>query len=583
MTPLQSFFGGLQLPANKRQSTGEPIRAAGLPAELIFPLQQSNGTALTPLVVAGQAVLKGEPIAAVDGVPLHAATSGTVLAIEPRPIANADIAVAPCIVLQPDGADRWVEHRGIADYRALERAELLTRIRTAGIIGLGGAGFPTAAKLSAGLATSIDTLIINGVECEPYLSADDMLMRERAADVVGGAEILRHLLQPQRTVIAVEDDKPEAIAALRAVASGDLDVVAVPTRYPAGGEQQLIQVLTGREVPSGGLPMDIGIVCQNVGTAAAVHAAVIRGEPLLSRIVTVTGGACARPGNYEVLFGTPLSHLLAQSGFDATRCAQLLVGGPMMGYPLADTAAPVTGTTNCVLAATAAERPVHEPRACIRCGRCAEACPAALLPQQLYRFARAGDHAQLAAHHLFDCIECGACSYICPSHIPLVDYYRQAKSELLALEQERVAAIRAKARFEAHQQRIARDEAERDARRQARREAQATAPVAPKPTETAAAAPADDRLSVVQAAIARTKAKKAALTGAPAQRPAVATLTDDPAQQLAALRRRLANAEQKLPLLREQGSPKTAELEASVAELRAQIAAAETAAGNPPP
>ncbi len=511
MRKIWEIHGGIHPAENKHQSTGAPIRFAGIPAELTLPLSQHIGAPAEACVAVGERVLKGQMIATAKGpvsVPVHAPTSGEVVAIEARPIPHASGMSAPCIVIRSDGRDQWIDHRGVDDYLALDHDPLVELIRNAGIAGMGGAGFPTAIKLRT--HKPIETLILNGTECEPYITADDMLMREQAAQVIEGARILRQLVQPTReTLIGIEDNKPEAIAALRQAAAGSgIEIVVFPTRYPSGGEKQLIQILTGKEVPHGGLPADIGIACQNVGTAVAVHRAIVHGEPLISRITTITGAACAEPRNYEVLLGTPLSHLLALSGFDAARCSRLIVGGPMMGYTVTSDTVPVVKTTNCILAPTTAELPPPPPpQACIRCGLCAEACPATLLPQQMYWFARSSEWEKLEAHNLLDCIECGACSYVCPSQIPLVQYYRAAKAEIRTQHQERSKAEQAKARFEARNQRLAREETEKKAKRKARLDATGTQPTTAATTPTESAIPVD----VVRAAIERAKAKKAAL------------------------------------------------------------------------
>ncbi len=381
--------------------------------------------------------------------------------------------LANAIVIDSDGEDKWIELQPRPDYRQLERPALLELIRQAGISGLGGAGFPTAVKLSPPPTQTIRTLIINGTECEPYITADDRLMRERADEIVLGIQILQYLLNPHDTLIGIEDNKPEAIAALRAAcADSDVEVRVVPTKYPSGGEKQLIQLLTGKEVPSGSIPAQCGVVCQNVGTAWAVKRAVHDGEPLLSRITTVTGDAVARPGNYEVWLGTPVADLLHHAGVDKERLGRLVMGGPMMGFTLHDPSVPVVKTSNCVIAASAEELPEPPPeQACIRCGACAEVCPANLLPQQLYWYAKTDDFERAQHHNLMDCIECGACAYVCPSHIPLVQYYRYAKGEIRTQAAEQIKADRARERFEARQARLEREQAEKEARRRARLEA----------------------------------------------------------------------------------------------------------------
>src|SRR5690554_662387 len=467
--------GGIHPPENKTQSLALPLGSVALPEQLILLLSQHISTPAKPVVTMGEKVLGGQVIAAAEGIfsaNVHAPTSGTISAIVEHPVPHASGMSDTCILLDTDGEDRWVALQETPDYHSLERDVLLSKIREAGIAGLGGAGFPAAVKLNPRANHLIDTLIINGTECEPYITADDMLMRLRADEIVAGTQILAHLLrQPKRVVIGVEDNKPEAIAALRqAIQDTDIEVAVFPTKYPSGGEKQLIQILTGREVPSGQIPASIGIVCQNVGTAAAVYRAVRFGEPLVSRITTVVGEALQTQRNVEVLLGTPIEYLLEQHGFDPRQASRLVMGGPMMGFSLPDTSVPVIKTTNCILAPSKSELPPPSPaQACIRCGLCAEACPASLLPQQLYWYAMAEDHEKLDSHNLFDCIECGACSYVCPSNIPLVQYYRSAKGDIRQQQQEKDKSARARRRFEFRQERIAKEEAEKEAKRAARK------------------------------------------------------------------------------------------------------------------
>jgi len=518
--------GGIHPAENKKQSSESPIRFAGIPAELVLPLSQHVGAPSEVIISVGQKVLKGEMIAKPNGAvsaALHAPTSGVIHAIENRPVSHASGMSAPCIVLHSDGEDRWIEHSGVDNYQQLSASDLLARIRDAGIAGLGGAGFPSAFKLHVNPEKPIDTLIINGTECEPYITADDRLMRERAGDIINGIKILQHMIKPtQQTLLGIEDNKPEAIAALQQAASGsDIAIVVFPTKYPSGGEKQLIEILTGREVPSGGLPADIGIVCQNVGTTYAIARAILHGEPLLSRITTITGNACAKRGNVEVLLGTPIKFLLSQSDFNAAQCERLIIGGPMMGYTVLSTAVPIVKTTNCILAPTREELPPPPPaQACIRCGLCAEACPASLLPQQLYWFARSHENEKLQAHNLFDCIECGACSYVCPSSIPLVQYYRAAKADIRQQREEKIKADQSKLRFEARQDRIARLEAEKEAAKLARKQAAAARAETTAETDTVdedKTIIADtNKQDAIQAAIERAKAKKAASSQATA-------------------------------------------------------------------
>lgn len=475
--------GGIHPAEHKELSNQLPIQPAPLPARLILPLSQHLGAPAEPCVSVGERVLKGQLLAAANGlvsVPVHAPTSGTISAIGPQPFPHVSGLPAPAIVLDSDGLEQWTTLQPCPDYRHLEATELLEKIRQAGISGLGGAGFPTAVKLTARAQQKIHTLIINGTECEPYITADDLLMREKADALISGIDILVQLIQPDAVLIGIEDNKPEAIAAVRAALSErSYSLKVFPTKYPSGGEKQLIQILTGREVPSGGLPADIGMLCQNVGTCVAIHDAVVLGRPLISRITTLTGTALARPMNVEALLGTPVGELLEFAGLDRKQLSRLLMGGPMMGFTLPSLDVPLIKTSNCLLAASRDELPAPAPALpCIRCGDCAEACPASLLPQQLHFFALGQQHEQLKAHHLFDCIECGACAYVCPSSIPLVQYYRAAKSEIRELEHKQLKAEQSRQRFEQRQERLRREEERKEAERQARAEKAARAKAA---------------------------------------------------------------------------------------------------------
>jgi electron transport complex protein RnfC len=586
------FHGGVHPPENKRLSLHEPIRQAGVPPQLVIPLSQHIGAPAEPNVTIGQPVLKGQVIAEAQGfisVPKHASSSGVVSAIEERPIAHPSGLPAPCVVIDTDGRDQWIEHTGCADYRNESNAELLQRIREAGIAGMGGAGFPSAVKLGLGNDAEIETLIINGTECEPYITADDVLMRERAGEIIAGIHILAHLVRPGQVLIGVEDNKPEGIAALREAAAGtDFEIVVFPTKYPSGGEKQLIEILTGKQVPSGGLPADIGVVCQNLGSTVAIYRSVSHGEPLISRITTVTGESVEAPGNYEVLLGTPMGWLLEQAGYDAGRNQRLIMGGPMMGFAVPSLEAPITKTTNCLLAPTPEELPLPPPaQACIRCGLCAEACPAELLPQQLYWFARGKEYEKLEQHHLFDCIECGACSWVCPSNIPLVQYYRASKAEIIQLRQDHAKSEHSRVRFEARLERLEREAEEKEAQRKARKAA--------AEARARAAAEGDAEADPVQAAIERAKARKAAqgdVESAPAPDPAQAAIDkaraaraasadltplDKARQDLDKLRKRLTKSEQNLAKSRESDAQdKVIEaLEATVEKLQQKIATAE--------
>ncbi len=509
MTALWDFPGGIQPPRHKHRSTCAPIASLPLPDTLAVPLLQYDGSFAHPLVRVGDTVLKGQLIAAGEGFagrPFHASTSGTIVGIGPYPLAHPSGLEGLCVRITPDGRDSWSERSACLDYRTLDRAKVIQKIRESGVSGLGGAVFPAANKLDRA-RLPVRTLIINGAECEPYITADDMLMRERAADILAGAEMLQWLLEAQTCLIAVEDDKPEALQALRDH-RGDspVEVVAIPARYPSGGEHQLIRILTGQSLPAGTLPVDHGIVCQNVATVAAAWRSVVQGEPSISRITTVTGDAVRRPGTYEVLFGTPIRFILEQAGVDWSQAAHLIMGGPLMGFPLTNPDAPATDRTNCIIAPTPSEMPPSAPeRACIRCGFCADACPAGLLPQQLLWDAKNGDLHQARNHHLFDCIECGACDYVCPSAIPLVQHFRHAKGAVRRRQEERKNAERARQRFENRNRRIERLQAEREARRQARIAAAAQR----RSADASAQAKREARAAAVREAVKRKQERQA--------------------------------------------------------------------------
>jgi len=467
MRKLHSFSGGIHPPEHKERSTREPIAAAPLPPRLIVPLQQHAGTVADPLVRVGDKVLKGQPLAPALGpvsAATHAPTSGTVTGLAPHPAPHPSGLLSLCAVIEADGEDRWTE-RVPLDWRQADPRAVIDRLRDAGVVGLGGAAFPTAVKARAN-GRPVEILLLNGGECEPYITCDDMLMRERAPEIFRGIRILRHLTGAREVVVGIEDNKPEAIAAMEAAARASgltAEVVAVPTLYPAGGEKQLIRVVTGREVPSGGLPLDAGVVCFNVATAHAVQRAVESGEPMVSRVVTVTGNVHA-PRNYECLLGTPVGDLAALAG-PAADTDGYIMGGPLMGFPVPSGNVPVVKATNCVIASSEALFPKPPPpMPCIRCGRCAEVCPASLQPMDLFWFAKAHNLEKAEAYSLFDCIECGCCDYVCPSHIPLVQYYKFAKGEIRSMKQEKEAADRARRRHEFRQFRQEREKQERAAR-----------------------------------------------------------------------------------------------------------------------
>ena len=637
---LWDFEGGIHPPEMKTQSNGTPLSQLPLPDRFIIPLKQHIGHEGEICVAPGDRVLRGQPLTFGSGrmLPVHAPTSGTIDAIGQHMTAHPSGLSELCIFMSPDGEDRWTLLEPMADYRQRERAAIVQRIHDAGVAGLGGAGFPTGTKLRGGLR-GVKTLIINAAECEPYITADDRLMQDYAAEVLEGSRILAWVLQAERVLIGIEDNKPEAIAALKQALGGerDLQIRVIPTKYPSGGAKQLTKILTGLEVPHGGRSTDIGVLMQNVGTAWAVKRAVIDGEPLTERVVTLTGEAIAQPRNVWSRIGTPISHLLHQFGFTPAPRQMVIMGGPLMGFTLPSLDVPVVKITNCILAPSASEMGNNdEEQSCIRCSACADACPAKLLPQQLYWYSQGGDHDKARAHHIDDCIECGACAYVCPSNIPLVQYYRQEKAELRAIDLEAKRTAEAKARFEARQarlereklareakheqakQRVARsdegelaaarervmakrqaagvvDPAVEEAQRQARhaqahlRQAEAQAETQPVTRQTE-----DPRKAAVEAAIARAKAKKVAQPEAAEESQTEAVDPRKAAVEAAIARAKAKKAEAAqaaagAPIEEVQSvedapavDPRKAAVEAAIARAKAKKAeAAQAAAGAP--
>ena len=477
------FNGGVHLEGHKQESNFAPLIIPPLPKTLIYPLPQLNSGNGNILVASGDRVLKGQAIVVSDNPmlpPVHAASSVWVRCIEQRPLPHPSGLTGDCAVIDVDGLDESVEFQGFPNYAEMEQADLCARIHAAGIVGLGGAAFPTMVKLKPPKHLKIETLVLNGAECEPYITCDDSLSRHFPHAVLGGAKILMHILGVACCLLAIEEDMPQAIAALeKAKSEGDyrqIEIVPVPVIYPMGGERQLIQVLTGKEVPSGGLPAEVGVVCHNVATAAAVYQAITTGEPLISRIVTVTGQGVRRPQNLLVRIGTPIAELVEHCGGYTDSAERLIMGGAMMGIALPTDDIPITKAANCILVA-GRDEVVGEKHSmpCIRCGACATACPVSLLPQQLYWHSRADSLDRVMAYHLPDCIECGCCDVVCPSHIPLVQHFRSAKSKVAAKEQERLKADHARFRYEARQERKQREQLEKAESAKRKKELLATA------------------------------------------------------------------------------------------------------------
>lgn len=505
------FHGGIHPPEQKFLTSTKPIASAQIPEQLIIPIRQHIGQAGKLIVNIGDKVLKGQVLSTADNpmsLPIHAPTSGTVSAVQSMAIPHPSGLSETCLILTPDGEDTWKKRYICPDYQNLTKETILDKIASAGIAGMGGAGFPTQVKVST--LAKIDYLIINAAECEPYITADDLLIQEHSPTILDGIKILDHVLAPKNILIGIEDNKPTAIDVLKKVTADieHIKICVIPTKYPSGGEKQLIQILTGQEVPSGVLPSSLGIVMQNVATCFAIAEAVISDTPLIKRVVTVSGQALEKPQNVWALIGTPVGFLTQQCGYTNSQDKHLIMGGPMMGFSLPNDQIPVIKTTNCILAPSEIEiaSPFSSTSSkeveCIRCGLCADACPAQLLPQELQWSAKAKDQPQLEKLNLFDCIECGACAYVCPSQIPLVHYYRVAKAEIRQQKLLDIKAEKAKVRFEARKLRLEREKI-------ARAEKHKKAAEARKARMNAGTPAAKSEKSAVAAALARVKAKKA--------------------------------------------------------------------------
>jgi Na+-translocating ferredoxin:NAD+ oxidoreductase subunit C len=498
---LHGFPGGLKMRHHKQVSCQQPPAVAEIPERLYIPIGQHQGEVGTLQVEPGARVLRGQVLTASEDdfvVPAHASTSGNVADVVEWPASWPPGSSRRCIELISDGRDESIEPQPLSDWQCRDSEEIIDHLRTMGLAGLGGAMFPTAAKLRGDWG-GLDTLILNGAECEPWISCDEMLMRTRPEAIIKGARILARAISAGRVLIAIEDPMDEVGAALEC-ARRELDpdnkiqIVRIPAVYPEGGERQLIQTLTGLEVPHDGLPQDLGLVCHSVATAAAAFDAVARGLPLTERLVTVTGPGILQPRNFSARIGTRIANLVAQAGGYTDRATRLVLGGPMSGIALPTDDIPITKGSNCILALKADQvSRSHPTLPCINCTECVRVCPASLLPQLLFKAVAADQDDEAAELNLFDCIECGCCAQVCPSHIPLVDWYRHGKDRLHMKRLDQRRAALAKRRFEARQARLEKAQAERQARRERRRQK--------------LAAP-DQAKSEIQAAIERARGKK---------------------------------------------------------------------------
>ncbi|MBR0573029.1 MULTISPECIES: electron transport complex subunit RsxC [Pasteurellaceae] len=498
---LWDFPGGIHPPEMKSQSNQTPIKRLPLPSHFYVPVVQHSGSAGDLSVKEGDKVLKGQPLTQGENfrqLPVHSPTSGRVIAIGEHISTNINASPELTVVIQADGEDKWCERCPITDYTQYDSGTIIDKIYQKGVAGLGGAVFSTSSKLHYA-DTRCELLIINGAECEPYITCDDRLMQDYTAEMIEGIEILQYVLQPQEVVIAIEDNKPNAIKAVRSALKNakNIQLRVIPTKYPSGSSDQLVQVLTGLEIPQSKRTIEMGIVMHNVGTAYAVKRAVIDDEALIERVVTLTGNRIGQKGNVWARLGTPLNYLLEQVQFEESKCFPVLIGGPLMGFSVPTLQVPVTKTVNCVIAPNVDEYSDEElERNCIRCSICSDACPIGLLPQQLYWHSRAKDHDKAKAYNLDACIECGICAFVCPSNIPLVQYFRDEKAEIAEIERKEKQALEAKQRFEAREARL---QKEKEAREKRIQEA------ADKRREQISKQQGEDP---VQAALARLKSKK---------------------------------------------------------------------------
>ncbi|MEI8362099.1 MAG: electron transport complex subunit RsxC [Betaproteobacteria bacterium] len=526
------FNGGVHPPEHKAESITHPITKLAIPEKLTLPLRQHVGHIPKITVQVGDYVLKGQMLAEPEGTvsaAIHAPTSGTITAISEEVIPHPSGLPDMCITLTPDGKDTWAVLQPI-DWRNTDKKTLVERLRASGIVGLGGATFPTHIKLRTNGKSNVHTLVINAAECEPYITCDDMLMREHADEIVKGIAIVQYLLGAEKCIVGIEDNKPIAASVMTKACtlactqtctqSPEISVKVVPTLYPSGDARRLIHLLLGTEIPNDKRSTDVGIQVFNVATVLAIYRYFEFGEPSISRVVTMTGNI-AVPQNFEVLFGTPLKALVAAAGGAKSNTTHFIMGGPMMGFDLPNDLVPITKAANCIIAAAPdlfAAPPPAMP--CIRCARCADACPVNLQPQELYWFAKSDNFEKARDYNLFDCIECGCCTYVCPSNIPLVQYYRYAKSEIIAVDKAKEAADLARERNDFRLARIEREKLERAQKHAERAQAAKTEVNAEtiKPedglasTSTEATPANTDKQAAIAAAIARAKAQKLATT-----------------------------------------------------------------------
>ncbi|MGR9086104.1 MAG: electron transport complex subunit RsxC [Gammaproteobacteria bacterium] len=483
--------GGIHAAEHKTETSGKPIATRlPLPKKLYLPVQQHVGKPAEPIVRVGDRILKGQLLAYSQGTisaPVHAPSSGVVYDVLDYPAPHPSALPIRTVVIETDGLDQWMEARHSDSPFDLSPEEICHRVDTAGVVGLGGAVFPSAVKLGLGRKNKIHTLLINGGECEPYLTCDDRLMQERADEIVAGIRLMLRGMEASTAMIGIEDNKAAAYQAMRKACQPfpDITVEQVPTRYPMGWDRQMLRYLTGWEIPADGRATDIGMVIHNVATAHAVYRAVCLRQPLISRVVTVAGGAVRNPQNVEVLIGTLISEVLSLCDLDESRLARLVMGGPMMGDALPLTEVPVVKACNGILALSHDDVQALEVKSCIRCSSCVTACPVGLLPLEMASRIRVNQLDAAVDLGLKDCISCGSCSYVCPSNIPLVHYFKFAAGELYKRQQRDHKSEQTRRLIEDRDRRLERIRLEAEA--EARRVAEARAARAREQAEKKAA------------------------------------------------------------------------------------------------
>ncbi len=533
------FFGGIK-PAELKSTSAAPIEELPIPTLITLPLERHLGPGSEILVKVGDKVKAGQVLTIPGGkrnVPLHASTSGTIVAINEQVLPHPSGFTGRCITIKSDGLDEHMPPSPIENWQEKSATELLERIRFFGIEGLGGAQFQTAAKLSSAIADgrACNIFIVNGAECEPVATCDDRLMQEKAADIMQGVAIIKHILQPKVVIIAIEDNKPQAIAAMQKAAGNEALVRVIPTLYPSGAARNLIKIVTGIEIPYAAHTSDCGIVVDNVETVFAVKQAIIDGLPLIKRVVTVAGGSLKQQGNALVRLGTSVRFVLNHYHLNPERRQRIILGGPLMGFTLPTIDVPLTKSATCVFAPTSKEVPPEdEPVNCIRCGRCARVCPSRLVPYQMYAYSKAGDHEKAAKCGIADCTECGCCAYVCPSRIRLTGQFRKEKAIQYLLKENAWRNEKARERMRIHQEReqeAARLREEKKRAALARIKAQQTLQAGKGASATATVAgAADPELAKKRAAaLAAAQARRAAMTqGKVAATGVAAAPTPDP-------------------------------------------------------